>query len=65
MNPTVQRLGAPVACLVAGIIAAYWHMETRAADSKYPKAITIYVERPETKIGSFWSQKAAAVAAVW
>jgi squalene-hopene/tetraprenyl-beta-curcumene cyclase len=60
MNATVRRLSALAACLVAGIIAACWHMETRAADPKYPKAIAIIVDRPETKIGGSWDQKAAA-----
>jgi squalene-hopene/tetraprenyl-beta-curcumene cyclase len=59
MNATVQRLGALVACLGAGMIAACWHMETRAA-SKYPKARATYIDRPETNIGSTWDQKAAA-----
>jgi squalene-hopene/tetraprenyl-beta-curcumene cyclase len=60
MKATVQRLSALSACLVAGIIAACWHMETRAADPKYPKAVAIFVDRAETKIGGSWDQKAAA-----
>jgi squalene-hopene/tetraprenyl-beta-curcumene cyclase len=59
MNATVQRLGALVACLAAGMIAACWHLETRAA-SKYPKARATYIDRPEMNIGSTWDQKAAA-----
>jgi squalene-hopene/tetraprenyl-beta-curcumene cyclase len=59
MNATVQRLGALVACLVAGMTAACWRLETKAA-SKYPKARATYIDRPETNIGSTWDQKAAA-----
>jgi len=60
MNATVQRIGALAACFVAGIISVCWHMETRAAGSRDPKAMANRLEQPETKIASSWDQKAAA-----
>src|SRR5437660_11472008 len=60
MNATVRRIGALAACFVAGIISVCWHMETRAAGSRGPKAIANRLDQPETKIASSWDQKAAA-----
>ena len=60
MNATVQRIGALAACLVAGIIAVCWHMETRAAGSRDPKATANRLDQPETRIASSWDQQAAA-----
>src|SRR5437016_4004495 len=60
MNATVRRIGALAACFVAAIISVCWHMETRAAGSRGPKAIANRLDQPETKIASSWDQKAAA-----
>jgi squalene-hopene/tetraprenyl-beta-curcumene cyclase len=60
MNATVQRIASLAAFLVAGIIAACWHTETRAAGPRDPKAIATYPDQPKTKIASSWDQKAAA-----
>src|SRR5438552_17114557 len=60
MNATVQRIGALAACFVAGIIAVGWHMETRAAGSRDPKARANRLDQPEARIASSWDQQAAA-----
>src|SRR6266702_2592556 len=60
MNATVQRIGALAACFVAGIISVCWHMETRAAGSRDPKAMANRLDQPEMNIASSWNQKAAA-----
>jgi hypothetical protein len=60
MNATVHRIGAVAACFVAGIVSVCWHMETRAAGSRDPKAMANRLDQPETKIVSSWDQKAAA-----
>src|SRR6266576_4533595 len=60
MNAPVQRIGALAACFVAGIIAACWHMETRAAGSRDPKATANRLDQPETRMASSWDQQAAA-----
>src|SRR5437899_4355558 len=60
MNATVQRIGALAACFVAGIISVCWHMETRAAGSRDPKAMANRLDQPEMNIASSWDQQAAA-----
>src|SRR5260370_9259051 len=60
MNAAVQRIGALAAWFVAGIISVRWHMETRAAGSRHPKAMANRLDQPATKIASSWDQKAAA-----
>src|SRR6266581_9276829 len=60
MNATVQRIGALAACFVAGIIAVCWHMETRAAGPRDPKATANRLDQPEARIASSWDQQAAA-----
>lgn len=60
MNAIVRRIGSLAAFLPGGIIAVFWHMETRAADPRDPKAMAICADQPERKIVSSWDQKAAA-----
>jgi len=59
MNATVRRIVLAV-CLVAGIVAACWHMQTSAADSGKSKATPAYLDQPANKIVNSWDQKAAA-----
>jgi len=60
MNATVRRIGVLAVCLVAGIVAACWHMQTSAADSGKSKATPAYLDQPANKIVNSWDQKAAA-----
>jgi squalene-hopene/tetraprenyl-beta-curcumene cyclase len=60
MSATVQRISALAACLLAGIVAASWHPETRAAEPKDPKALAARPDQPEAKISTSWDQKTAA-----
>jgi len=59
MNAIAQRIGS-LAFLAAGIIAVRCYTQTRAADPRDPKAMTIGGDQPETKMASSWDQKAAA-----
>ncbi len=60
MNATPRRIGVPATCLVAGIVAVFWHAQTRAADSGDPKATPPYLDQPESKAVNSWDQRAAA-----
>jgi squalene-hopene/tetraprenyl-beta-curcumene cyclase len=60
MTASVQRTSALSACLLAGIIAVSWHLETRAASPSNTKPTAARHDQPEAKIANSWDQKAAA-----
>src|SRR5690349_973264 len=60
MTASVQRISALSACLLAGIIAVSWHLETRAASPSNSKPTAARHDQPEAKIANSWDQKAAA-----
>lgn len=56
----MRRVFVLVACLVAGVLAASWQIETGAADSGDSKSKTVSRLQPETRVANSWDQKAAA-----
>jgi squalene-hopene/tetraprenyl-beta-curcumene cyclase len=60
MKPTVQRIAAVAACLVAGILAISSHPPARAVASRNPNSLAAPLDSPETKITGTWDQQAAA-----
>jgi squalene-hopene/tetraprenyl-beta-curcumene cyclase len=59
MNATVRQI-AVLACLVAGIVVAWWHAEARASGSPHPKATAAHLHQPERNSANLWDQRAAA-----
>jgi squalene-hopene/tetraprenyl-beta-curcumene cyclase len=56
----MRRIFVLAACLVAGILAASWQIETGAADSGDSRSKTVSPVQPETLMANSWDQKAAA-----
>jgi squalene-hopene/tetraprenyl-beta-curcumene cyclase len=56
----MRRVFVLVACLVAGVLAASWQIETGAADSGDSRSKTVSPLQPETRVANSWDQKAAA-----
>jgi squalene-hopene/tetraprenyl-beta-curcumene cyclase len=56
----MRRVFVIVACLVAGVLAASWQIETGAADSGDSKSKTVSRLQPEARVANSWDQKAAA-----
>src|SRR5271156_5492465 len=61
MNITIQRKLSLAACLIAGIIAVFWHAESRAAaNSADSRATAISPAKPDAHVANAWDQKTAA-----
>jgi squalene-hopene/tetraprenyl-beta-curcumene cyclase len=65
----MRRIFALATCLVAGIVALCWRMETRAASPGAPGVAGAFLGPPEIKGAKLWDEKAAAAyldeRAVW
>jgi squalene-hopene/tetraprenyl-beta-curcumene cyclase len=56
----MRRMFALAACLVAGILAASWQRESRAASSGESRAVAVSSAQPDAPLAGSWDQKAAA-----
>jgi len=56
----MRRMFALAACLMAGMLAASWQKETRAANSRKSRAVAVSSAQPDAPLAESWDQKTAA-----